>query len=97
MVAAGWIPGKSFLLLIPVITVVMVTELFRKVERPFDSLAHTFLFNIIHRAPFSLIPFAAFGHTGLEPLIPVNGVVFSPEFLSDFLFSCGQTTAVLTL
>lgn len=78
MVAAGWLPGKSFLLLIPVITVVMVTELFRKVERPFDSLAHTFFSILYTAAPFSLIPFAAFGHTGLEPLIPMNGVVFSP-------------------
>jgi phosphatidate cytidylyltransferase len=77
-VAAGWLPGKSFLLLIPVFTAVMVAELFRKVERPFDSLAHTFFSILYTAAPFSLLPFAAFGHTGLEPLIRMNGVVFSP-------------------
>lgn len=77
-VAAGWLPGKSFLLLIPVVTVVMVAELFRKVERPFDSLAHTFFSILYTAAPFSLLPFTAFNHTGLESLIHMNGVVFSP-------------------
>jgi phosphatidate cytidylyltransferase len=77
-VAAGWLPGKSFLLLIPVITIVMVAELFRKVERPFDSLAHTFFSILYTAAPFSLFPFAAFSHTGLEPLVQMNGVGFSP-------------------
>jgi len=77
-VAAGWLPGKTFLLLIPLVTFVMVAELFRKVERPFDSLAHTFFSILYTAAPFSLLPFAAFGHTGLEPLIKMNGVGFSP-------------------
>ena len=77
-VAAGWLPGKTFLLLIPLVTFVMVAELFRKVERPFDSLAHTFFSILYTAAPFSLLPFAAFGHTGLEPLIQMNGVGFSP-------------------
>jgi phosphatidate cytidylyltransferase len=83
-VAAGWLPGKSFLFLIPVATVVMVTELFRKVERPFDSLAHTFFSILYTAAPFSLLPFAAFGHTGLEPLIRMNGVGFSPAIPVGF-------------
>jgi phosphatidate cytidylyltransferase len=77
-VAAGWLPGESFLLLIPLVTVVMVAELFRNVERPFDSLAHTFFSILYTAAPFSLLPFAAFSHTGLEPLIQMNGVIFSP-------------------
>ncbi len=77
-VAAGWLPGKTFLLLIPLVTVVMVAELFRKVERPFDSLAHTFFSILYTAAPFSLLPFTAFSHTGLEPLIRMNGVEFSP-------------------
>jgi len=77
-VAAGWLPGKSFLWVIPIVTAIMVTELFRKVERPFDSLAHTF-FSILYTAvPFSLLPFTAFNHSGLEPLIRMNGVAFSP-------------------
>ena len=74
----------GFLLLIPVISVVMGIELFRKVERPFDSLAHTF-FSIIYTAvPFSMFPFAAFSQTGLEPLIPMEGIQFSPGILVGF-------------
>jgi phosphatidate cytidylyltransferase len=48
------------------------------VERPFDSLAHTFFSILYTAAPFSLFPFAAFSHTGLEPLVQMNGVGFSP-------------------
>lgn len=78
MVAAGWLPGSAFLILIPVVSAVMIIELFRKVERPFDSLAHTF-FSILYTAvPFSMFPFTAFSHTGLEPLIQMKGVEFSP-------------------
>jgi phosphatidate cytidylyltransferase len=78
MVAAGWLPGSAFLILIPVVSAVMIMELFRKVERPFDSLAHTF-FSILYTAvPFSMFPFTAFSHTGLEPLIQMKGVEFSP-------------------
>ncbi len=78
MVAIGWLPGGAFLILIPVVSVIMVIELFRKVERPFDSLAHTF-FSILYTAvPFSLFPFTAFNQTGLEPLIQMKGIEFSP-------------------
>lgn len=78
MVATGWLPGGAFLILIPVVSVIMVIELFRKVERPFDSLAHTF-FSILYTAvPFSMFPFTAFNQTGLEPLIQMKGIEFSP-------------------
>lgn len=83
-VAGGWLPAKGFLWIIPVVIVVMVTELFRKVERPFDSLAHTF-FSILYTAvPLSLLPFTAFNHTGLEPMIQMSGVVFSPAIPLGF-------------
>ncbi len=78
VVAVGWLPVVALLILIPLVSIVMVIELFRKVERPFDSLAHTF-FSILYTAvPFSLFPFAAFNQTGLEPLIHMQGVEFSP-------------------
>lgn len=84
VVAIGWLPRTWFLAMIPVISVVMIFELFRNVERPFDSLAHTF-FSILYTAiPFSMFPFAAFGHTGLSPLIPTEGVVFSPGIMVGF-------------
>ena len=84
VVAIGWLPGSWFLAMIPVISIVMVIELFRKVERPFDSLAHTF-FSVLYTAvPFSMFPFAAFSHTGLSPLISMEGIVFSPGVLIGF-------------
>jgi phosphatidate cytidylyltransferase len=84
MVAAGWLPVEGFLWLIPAMTTVMVIELFRKVERPFDSLAHTF-FSILYTAvPFSLFPFAAFNRAGMAPLIQMSGVEFSPGILVGF-------------
>lgn len=84
IIAIGWLPLEGFLVLIPIISIVMTIELFRKVERPFDSLAHTF-FSILYTAvPFSLFPFAAFNHTGLSPLIPMDGIMFSPGILIGF-------------
>ncbi|MDZ7635994.1 MAG: phosphatidate cytidylyltransferase [Bacteroidales bacterium] len=84
MIALGWLPLDGFLVLIPVISAVMVTELFRKVERPFDSLAHT-LFSIIYTAvPFSMFPFAVFNRTGLEPLVSMEAIQFSPGILIGF-------------
>ena len=84
MIALGWLPLKGYLVLIPLISIVMVTELFRKGERPFDSLAHTF-FSIIYTAvPVSMFPFQAFGREGLEPLIQMEGIQFSPGILVGF-------------
>jgi len=84
VVAIGWLPRSWFLAMIPVISIVMVFELFRNVERPFDSLAHTF-FSILYTAvPFSMFPFAAFSHTGLSPLIAMDGIEFSPGIMIGF-------------
>ncbi|MCI0522796.1 MAG: phosphatidate cytidylyltransferase [Bacteroidales bacterium] len=84
MVAVGWFPRQSFLALIPVLAIVMVIELFRKVEKPFDSLAHTF-FSILYTAvPFSMFPFSAFNRQGMEPIIHMNGIEFSPGILIGF-------------
>ncbi len=83
-VAAGWLRPVWLPALAPLISVIMVTELFRKSERPFDSLAHT-LFSILYTAvPFSLFPFAAFSHSGVDPVIPMKGVEFSPGIMLGF-------------
>lgn len=83
-VALGWLSRTWFLAMIPVISIVMVIELFRNVERPFDSLAHTF-FSILYTAvPFSMFPFSAFNQTGLNPLVPINGIEFSPGIMVGF-------------
>lgn len=84
LVAAGLLQGKYFLVLIPLSLALMIGELFRKEERPFDSLAHTFLSLIYIAAPFSLFPFAAFSRVGLHSLIGHPGIEFSPGIIIGF-------------
>jgi phosphatidate cytidylyltransferase len=74
----------SFLFIIPVIIGIMILELYRKQEKPFDSLAHTFFPLIYTAVPFSLFPFAAFSHTGLRSLIPFADNTFSPGIIIGF-------------
>jgi phosphatidate cytidylyltransferase len=84
MVAMEWLPRESFIALIPVLSLIMIIELFRKVEKPFDSLAHTF-FSILYTAiPISMFPFSAFGHEGLNPLFAMKGIEFSPGIIVGF-------------
>lgn len=84
LIASGMLPGNYFLILIPMMLVIMVTELYRKQEKPFDSLAHT-LFSVIYTAiPFSMVPFSAFSHTGLESLLPHSVSMFSPGIITGF-------------
>lgn len=84
LIALGWLAREWFLVMIPLMAIIMTIELFRKVEKPFDSLAHTF-FSILYTAvPFSLFPFAAFNRAGLEPLVKMPGIEFSPGILVGF-------------
>ncbi len=84
LVAAAIIPVKSFLLLIPLITLTMISELYSMQDKPFDSLAHTFFPLIYTAIPFSLFPFAAFSRHGLESLLPHGGIIFSPGIIIGF-------------
>lgn len=84
LIACGYIPENSFLVLIPMMLIMMVVELYRGQDKPFDSLAHTF-FSILYTAiPFSMFPFAAFSRTGLSSLLPHHGIVFSPGIIIGF-------------
>lgn len=75
---------NSFLVLIPMLLIIMVIELYRNQEKPFDSLAHTF-FSVLYTAiPFSMFPFAAFSRTGLNTLLPHESIVFSPGIIIGF-------------
>ena len=58
LAASAIIPVRSFLILIPLIILVIVSELYRVQDKPFDSLAHTFFPLIYSAVPFSLFPFA---------------------------------------
>jgi len=98
LIASGLIPKNSFLILIPVMLIIMVTELYRKQDKPFDSLAHTF-FSVLYTAlPFSMFPFAAFSHVGLGSILPHEGIIFSPGIIIGFflLIWANDTGAYLT-
>lgn len=79
MLKPGW-----YLILIPLSVVIMIAELYRKTEKPFDSLAHTFFPVIYSAVPFSMFPFSAFSHTGLEPLLKNGNMIFSPGIVVGF-------------
>jgi phosphatidate cytidylyltransferase len=98
LIAWGVIPWKSFLVLIPIMLFIIVLELYRKQEKPFDSLAHTF-FSVFYTAvPFSMVPFSAFSHTGLNSLLPHPDISFSPGIIIGFFFLiwANDTGAYLT-
>jgi phosphatidate cytidylyltransferase len=84
LVAVSMIPARSFLFLIPLMTLIMILELYMEQDRPFDSLAHTFFPLVYTALPFSLFPFAAFSHEGLESLLPHAGIIFSPGIIIGF-------------
>jgi phosphatidate cytidylyltransferase len=98
LIASGVIPKNSFLVLIPIMLIIMVIELYRKQDKPFDSLAHTF-FSVLYTAvPFSMLPFSAFARTGLNSLLPHDNIIFSPGIIIGFfiLIWANDTGAYLT-
>jgi len=98
LIASGVMPPTSFLFLIPLMTIILITELYRKQDRPFDSLAHTF-FPVMYTAlPFSMFPFAAFSRTGLNSILPHPAIMFSPGIIIGFflLIWANDTGAYLT-
>ena len=98
LVAMGLLDYIFILLLIPFIAMIMIAELYRRDEKPFDSLAHTFFGLIYAVVPFSLFPFSAFSQTGLKPIIPHGGIDFSPGVVVGFfiLLWVNDTGAYLT-
>jgi phosphatidate cytidylyltransferase len=98
LIASGLIPKNSFLYLIPMMLIMMIIELYRKQDRPFDSLAHTF-FSVLYTAlPFSMFQFAAFSRSGLNSILPHEDIIFSPGIIIGFfiLIWANDTGAYLT-
>jgi phosphatidate cytidylyltransferase len=84
LAAAGIIKMNYMLLTLPLISIIMITELYRRQEKPFDSLSHT-LFSLLYTAvPFSMFPFSAFSHTGMNSILGHDGIVFSPGIVIGF-------------
>jgi phosphatidate cytidylyltransferase len=84
LVASGYLHARFFLVLIPLMLAIMIAELYRKQEKPFDSLAHTFFPVLYSAIPVSLIPFSAFSRTGLPSLLPHGNIEFSPGIMVGF-------------
>jgi phosphatidate cytidylyltransferase len=97
LVAAGYLSKEYLLIIVPLILVIMISELYRKQEKPFDSLAHTFFALIYIALPLSLFPFSAFSRTGLSSLIHQGSIVFSPGIIVGFflLLWANDTAAYL--
>jgi phosphatidate cytidylyltransferase len=89
LIASNILQFKAFLFLIPIMSFIMILELYRKQEKPFDSLAHTF-FPILYTAvPFSIIPFSAYIFTeklngGLHSVLPNNFTGFTPVLIIGY-------------
>ena len=84
VVASGLLPMDSLVLVVPVLVIIMIIELYRKQEKPFQSLAYTFFPMCYVVVPISLFPFSAFLEEGLSPLIVSDVVVFSPGIVIGF-------------
>jgi phosphatidate cytidylyltransferase len=98
LIASGLLPMTALLIMIPLLSLIMVIELYRHQEKPFDSLAHT-LFSVLYTAlPFSMFPFSAFSKTGLTSLIQHDNIFFSPGIVIGFfiLLWVNDTGAYLT-
>jgi phosphatidate cytidylyltransferase len=98
MVSAGLAGKEYFLILIPIALIIMIIELYRRQDKPFDSLAHTFFAVFYIALPFSLFPFSAFSRTGINSLIVHPDIVFSPGIVVGFflLLWANDTGAYLT-
>jgi phosphatidate cytidylyltransferase len=98
LIAAKIVPLSFFLILIPLMLLLMVIELYRRQERPFDSIAHTFFAVLYTAVPFSMFPFSAFSHTGLKSIINHQSLMFSPGIIVGFflLIWANDTGAYLT-
>jgi len=98
LAASGIMPMKFLLLTTTLIFIIMASGLFRRDEKPFDSLAHTLLPLLYIVLPFSLFPFSAFGHTGLNTLLPHGMEPFSPGIVVGFfiLLWTNDTGAYIT-
>ncbi len=84
LVAAGIVPWKYFPVIVPAIIMIMFIELYRKENKPFDSLAHTLLPLIYIVVPLSMFPFSAFSHSGLDSLLTHGITEFSPGIIVGF-------------
>ncbi len=98
LIAAGLLGMAYLIVLCPVMLLIPVIELYRKQDRPFDSIAHTCFPLIYLGVPFVLLPFSAYGHEGIDTLLGNSRVSFSPGIVIGFFLMlwANDTGAYLT-
>lgn len=84
LVSADILDSVFYLIIIAELGLVMIAELYRNKERPFDNLAHTVFGVILISVPYSLFPFMAFGFNGPGTLLHPAVYTFSPGLLLGF-------------
>ncbi len=93
-VASGLIDGVYYLVAIAGLMFIIIAELFRRQEKPFDAIAQT-VFGIVFIAiPFSLFPYMTFGFQGPDTILQGSITDFSPGLiLGIFILSWGFDVA----
>ncbi|MDZ7737643.1 MAG: phosphatidate cytidylyltransferase [Bacteroidales bacterium] len=85
LVSAQVLESVFYLIIIAELGLIMIIELYRKKDRPFDNLAHTVFGVIFISVPYSLFPFMAFGFSGTDTLLQSGISPFSPGLILGFL------------
>jgi phosphatidate cytidylyltransferase len=98
LIAAGILKSEWMFLLVLFGACIIISELYRKELKPFNSLAHTFFPFIYIVLPISLFPFSAYSHSGLGTILHQEGSHFSPGVIIGFflLIWVNDTGAYLT-
>lgn len=93
-VASGLIDGVYYLVAIAGLMFIIIAELFRKQEKPFDAIAQTVFGIVFIAVPFSLFPYMTFGFQGPDTILQGSITDFSPGLiLGIFILSWGFDVA----
>lgn len=84
LVAAGMVDSIFYLIVMIQLMLIIITELFRKQDKPFDAVAHTVFGIVFISVPFSLFPYMTFGYEGPETILPGGIPDFSPGLILGF-------------
>jgi len=96
--AMQMVSAKIYLMFLLFPLFILIIELFRKKNNPFQSVAQTFTGVIYTTIPFSLFPFMAFGRGGMHSFISSPAVEYTPAVILGFflLLWINDTGAYLT-
>jgi len=84
-VAAGLLDSIFYLIVVAELMLIIIAELFRKQDKPFDAIAQTVFGIVLISVPFSLFPFMTFGFQGPGTILPGSISDFSPGLLLGIL------------